>query len=247
MSLRRSIRRAVLRASTGAFLLALVAACGVATSSGQPGSRSPSVGPVTTPEAAVAAVIAHEPRLTGIGPKDSDLIGQSSWYEVTPASGVGAFLVSVRVGWGDCPAGCISEHTWRYAVGPDGMVQLQEESGEPVPPDAWPSPGGSGATGLMIHASAGPTCPVVTDPPDPACAPKPVPGAIVVIRDPSGGEIERVTLDESGAAMVDVGPGGFVVEAQPVAGLLGTPEAQTATVIDGVTTQVELSYDTGIR
>lgn len=247
MSLHRSIRRVALRASAVAFLLALVAACGVATSSGQPGSRSPSVGPVTTPEAAVAAVIAHEPRLTGIGPRDPDLIGQSSWFEVTPASGVGAFVVSVRVGWGDCPAGCISEHTWRYAVGPDGMVQLQEESGEPVPPDAWPSPGGSGMTGLAIHAVAGPTCPVVTDPPDPACAPKAVPGAIVVIRDPSGAEVTQVTLDETGSALVEMPAGGYVVEGRPVDGLMGTPEAQSATVIDGVATQVELVYDTGIR
>ena len=83
------------------------------------------------------------------------MIGQSAGYEVVPASGVGAFLVSVRVGWGDCPAGCINEHTWVYAVSPDGGVTLQSEGGDVVPPDAWPSPGGDGRTGLAIIATAG--------------------------------------------------------------------------------------------
>lgn len=226
----------------------IATACGSTTGSGGPtASPAPTVGPVTTPEAAIAAVVAHEPRLAGITAKDPQLIGQSSWVEVVPASGVGAFLVSVRVGWGDCQAGCISEHTWRYAVLPDGTVNLQAEAGEPVPPDAWPSPGGSGTTGLAIHATVGPTCPVVTDPPDPACAPRPVAGAVVVIRDVAGAEITRVTLDETGFALVEVPAGGYVVEAQPVDGLLGTAQAQGATVIDGVSTQVELAYDTGIR
>lgn len=229
-------------------LLALLAACGGPADSGAPtATPAVTVGPVTTPEGAVAAVVAHEPRLAGIGAKDPNLIGQSSWYEVVPASGVGAFLVSIRVGWGDCQAGCISEHTWRYAVLPDGTVNLQAEAGDPVPPDAWPSPGGSGATGLTIHATAGPVCPVVTDPPDPSCAPRPVAGATVVIRDVAGTEVATATLDDAGSAIVEVPAGGYVIEGQPVEGLMGTPESQSATVIDGVTTQVELAYDTGIR
>ncbi|HEX6868183.1 MAG TPA: hypothetical protein VF119_05225, partial [Candidatus Limnocylindrales bacterium] len=149
----------------------VIAACGSAGSS--PAPTQPATGPVTTPDEAVAAVVAHEPRLTGIGPFDPDLIGQASWYEVAPASGVGAFIVGVRVGWGDCPAGCIDEHTWTYAVQPDGTVVVQVETGPAVPPDAWPSPGGDGRTGLWIVAMAGPTCPVVQDPPDPACGDRP--------------------------------------------------------------------------
>ena len=90
------------------------------------------------------AGIATEPRLAGIQPLDTGLIGQSSWYTVEPASGVGAFIVSIRIGWGDCPAGCINEHTWTYAIGPRGEVTILSESGEPVPPDAWPSPLGAG-------------------------------------------------------------------------------------------------------
>jgi hypothetical protein len=56
------------------------------------------------------------------------------------ASGVGAFVVSVRVGWGDCQAGCIDEHSWVYAVAPDGTVTVQSEEGPPVPAEAWPAP-----------------------------------------------------------------------------------------------------------
>lgn len=130
-------------AVTIAVVLVVMVACSGAGPSAPASSApppSPIGGPVTTPESAVAAVIAAEPRLTGIGPLDPGLIGQSSWYEVTPASGVGAFLVAIRVGWGDCPAGCINEHRWLYAVQPDGTVILQSEDGDPVPPEAWPSP-----------------------------------------------------------------------------------------------------------
>ena len=122
-----------------------------APSSAEPGASdgpSPSasfevVGPVTTPEEAWAAVAATDPRYAAIGPLDPDLIGQSAWYEVMPASGVGAYIVTVTVGWGDCPAGCIERHTWQYAVAPDGTVSLQSEDGGAVPPEAWPSGRGS--------------------------------------------------------------------------------------------------------
>jgi hypothetical protein len=122
-----------------------VAACSGA--SAPTGSPVPSVGgPVTTPEDAVARVVALEPRFNGISMRDPDMIGQASWYQVAPASGVGAYLVTVRVGWGDCPSGCIEEHTWLYAVAPDGTVTLQSEEGDAVPADALPAPGGGGTS-----------------------------------------------------------------------------------------------------
>jgi hypothetical protein len=229
--------------------LVLTACSGAGT--GSAGSPTPvptaTQGPVTTAEEAVAAVVAHEPRLTGIGPLDPNLIGQSSWYEVTPASGVGAFLVSVSVGWGDCPAGCINGHRWVYAVQPDGSVVLQSEEGDVVPPEVWPAPGGDGRTGLMITATAGPVCPVETIPPDPACAPRVVSGAVVIIRDVAGAEVATVTLDAAGGAFVELPPGGYEIEAQPVEGLMGTAGPVSATVLDGIGTPVELGYDTGIR
>lgn len=230
-----------------ALLATLLVACGSGSVSGGPSAPGQTTRPVTTPEEAVAAVLAHEPRLTGIGPLDPELIGQASWYEVAPASGVGAFIVQVRVGWGDCPAGCIDEHTWTFAVQPDGTVVTQAETGPPVPPDAWPSPGGDGRTGLWIVATAGATCPVVQDPPDPACVDRPVAGATVVVLDVGGAEVAAVTTGADGSVLVELEPGGYVVEGQPVEGLMGTPAPVSATVIEGVATPVQLAYDTGIR
>jgi hypothetical protein len=141
-------------------VLLLTIVVGTAACGGLSGSSAPSGSPVASPapsaggpvmseEDAVARVVALEPRFAGITKRDPDMIGQASWYEVAPASGVGAYVVSLRVGWGDCPSGCIEEHTWVYAVAPDGTVTLQSDDGpSEVPPDAWPAPGtGGGGTG----------------------------------------------------------------------------------------------------
>ncbi len=227
--------------------IALVAsACGGSAASPTP-NPSPTPGPVTTPDEAIAAVIAREPRLAGITALDPDLIGQGSFYEVMPASGVGVFVVKVTVGWGDCPAGCISRHEWLYAVGPDGTVTLQSEGGDAIPPDAWPSPGGDGRTGIMLIALRGPICPVERIPPDPACASQPVPGAVVVIRDVAGDEVKRVTLDADGIAFVELAAGTYTLEPQPAEGTMAPAGAQSVTVIAGIGFPVILDYDTGIR
>jgi hypothetical protein len=231
--------------------LLAVAACGSsagASSTPSPSPNpSPSRGPVTTAAEAVAAVIAAEPRLSGITARDPNLIGQGSWYEVTPASGVGAFLVKVQVGWGDCPAGCINGHEWVYAVQPDGTAVLQSESGDAVPPEAWPSPGGELRTGLLIEATAGPVCPVETNPPDPACAPRPVAGAEIRVADAQGHPMGMVVTDATGVAFVGLAPGSYTMQPQPVDGLVGTAPEVTAEVQDRVATPVVISYDTGIR
>jgi hypothetical protein len=231
----------------------VAAACGgvagsVVPSGGDPSSAAvPSRELVTTPEGAIAAVIAREPRLTGITELDPNLIGQGTFYEVTPASGVGAFLVAVTVGWGDCQAGCIDEHEWLYAVQPDGTVILQSESGEPVPNDAWPSPGGDGRTGILLTAVAGPTCPVETVPPKPECAPRPVPGAVVDVLDVGGEPVTQVMLDAGGFAFVELEDGSYTLSGHAVEGLMGTPSPQSVTVADGAAVPIVLSYDTGIR
>ena len=210
-------------------------------------SPTPVPVPVTTPEQAVARVIATEPRLAGIRPFDPELIGQASWYKVAPASGVGAFVVTVRIGWGDCQAGCIDEHRWVYSVAPDGTVKVVSETGDPVPNSAWPGGAAAGRTGIRGTALAGPLCPVETIPPDPACAPRPVVGAVVVIRDVSGAEVARTTTGADGSYLVELAPGGYIVEPRAVEGLMGTPGPQNVTVDEGVTSTVDLPYDTGIR
>lgn len=37
-----------------------------------------------------------------------------------------------RYGYGDCPAGCINEHTWYFNVFKDGTVQFAGEDGDPL-------------------------------------------------------------------------------------------------------------------
>lgn len=229
-----------------AFMAMVGAGCAGAPSGTSPAPTS-TAGRVSTAADAVGRVIEREPRFDGIQPFDTGLIGQSSWYEVQPGSDVEGFIVDVRVGWGDCEAGCIDEHSWVYAVSPDGTVSVVSESGPPVPADAWPSPVGAGATGIGGMGVAGPVCPVETVPPDPACAPRPVAGAVLVIRDGTGSEVARTTTGAEGSFFVELPAGDYLVEPQPVEGLMGTAGTQSVTVKEGGTATVRLDYDTGIR
>ncbi len=110
-----------------------------------------------------------------------------------------------------------------------------------------PSPSAAPGTGLAITAVAGPTCPVETIPPDPACAPRPVAGATVIIQDDQRANVATVVLDPLGAAVVALPAGKYVVQPQRAAGLMGTAAAANVTVVDGTMTPVALEYDTGIR
>ncbi len=109
-------------------VLALLAAISVAGCAGAAGPASTppaaSTPPTATPAAtatpggaalteaeAVARVLAQDPRFSGIRPTDPDLIGQSAWYEVSPA--VVGWRVVVTIGWGDCQAGEIRSATGR--------------------------------------------------------------------------------------------------------------------------------------
>lgn len=218
--------------------------------------------PITEAEA-IARVLAQDPGFAGITPLDPDLIGQAAWYEVSPA--VVGWRVTITKGWGDCQAGCISHHTWVYDVDGAGTVRLVEEwgdaledgtglgsgggpgDGETNPPVAIPADGGPWIAGL---AHAGPVCPVVQVPPDPSCADRPVAGAAVLIRDGDGRAVARSTTAADGTFLAAVpAGGGYVVEAGPVDGLLGTPAAQAVIVPDGPGAWVvaDLAYDTGIR
>jgi len=146
MSNLRTVPRVVLLAVASALLV--VACVGAGAPARSPSASSSPVaigdGLVDTPEEAIAAVVAHDPRFATIPPYRADLIGQSAWYKVAAASGVGAYVVEVQVGWGDCPAGCIDRHTWIFAILPDGTVNQQSETGAVVPPAQWPSPSAGG-------------------------------------------------------------------------------------------------------
>jgi hypothetical protein len=102
-------------------------------------------------------------------------------------------------------------------------------------------------TGIRGVATAGPVCPVEKNPPDPSCAPRPVVGATIVIRDGAGAQVAVAISGADGTFFVALPPGNYVVDPRPVQGLLGTAGQQGASVAAGVVTAVKLDYDTGIR
>jgi len=218
-------------ATIAALTIAVLLAACARLSGGAGGSGTP-----TTAADAVRVALAQQDRFRGIEPQDENLIGQADWYQVK-ASGDG-WEVLIRIGWGDCPAGCINEHRWTYAVGSGGSAQLLTETGDPLP----------GATGVRGRVTAGPTCPVERDPPDPACADRPVAGAVLIFRDGAGTEIARVTSDADGTFAVTLAPGSYGLTAEPVEGLMGTPGPMDVEVAAGQpTAELVVSYDTGIR
>jgi len=213
--------------------LAIVVVAGIVLTACRGLGGSP---PPTTAREAARLVIAQESRFVGIAPRDDNLIGQAAWYDVQ-ASGDG-WQVTVRIGWGDCPAGCISRHSWVYAVARDGKVELTREDGNPLP----------GTPGIRGIATAGPVCPVVTIPPNPACADRPVVGAVFLVTDPSGAEVARTVTDREGRFSLDLAPGAYRLVPQAVEGLMGTPAPIELLVqAEGPLADIHVSYDTGIR
>jgi hypothetical protein len=106
---------------------------------------------------------------------------------------------------------------------------------------------GAADTGIGGRATAGPVCPVERNPPDPSCAPRPVVGATIVIRNGSGAQVAVAISNADGGYFVSLPAGSYVVDPQPVQGLLGTAPQQPATVTSGSITDIQLDYDTGIR
>jgi len=102
--------------------------------------------------------------------------------------------------------------------------------------------------GVVISgiALAGPVCPVETNPPDPACAPRPVAGAMVVAVSESGDQAEATTGPD-GRFSFDLAAGHYQIVAQPAEGLMGTPEPVEVEAASGSVDVGVLMYDTGIR
>jgi hypothetical protein len=212
-----------------------LAACSSAAESRPPGSGSPDSGSITEADA-VRLALAEDAQFAGIGPRDSELIGQAAWYEVADTED--GWQVRIVIGWGDCPAGCINQHHWVYAVTRSGEVSLVSEEGD-EPPAA------SGISGVVL---AGPTCPVVTVPADPACADRPVEGAVILVLDTDGAEVARATSAVNGTFAIDLDPGSYRLVPQPVEGLMGTAGEQEVIVAAGEPIgEVTIAYDTGIR
>lgn len=192
---------------------------------------------------AAALVFASDERWAQMTPLRPDFIGQSMWFE-TIDNGDG-YSVNITVGAGDCEAGCIEHHTWQYSVDPEGNVELKGETGDPVQPP--PPAGGAGPAQLTVKLSAGPTCPVERNPPDPNCAPRAVSNADVTVYDPQGNVVATGVSDANGMASLEVPTGSYYVAVQAVEGLMGSPEAQAFSVLGGGQATLLFQYDTGIR
>jgi hypothetical protein len=232
----------------------LLVGCGSAVASPTPApttSPSPTVEPspspppatsVGSPAQAAAIVFAHE----GIGrmaPLQADVIGQSAWYEASEETP--GYAVMVTVGAGDCQAGCIERHSWRYHVDIDGTVTLVSEEGDNI---GLPPADGTGDPFLLrVRLVAGPVCPVVQNPPDPACAPRPVGGVEVLVFNAYGQHVGEAVSDERGLITMQLPSGAYYVVPAPVEGLTGTAAAQAFAAVGGDQVNLVLSYDTGIR
>ncbi len=207
-----------------------------------PGS-SPAPLTVESPAQAAALVLESDPRFLGIGPPLVELVGQCCWYQAHEA--VEHYLVTVEIGWGDCPSGCIESHRWLYRVDLDGTLSLLEQGGD-EPVQREPSTGtGSGA--LLLTAVAGPTCPVGQVPADPACAPRPVAGTELVVFNARGTEVERALTDDQGRVIVELPAGAYYVEGMPAEGLMREPQPAAISVGPGDQAFLVLEYDTRIR
>jgi hypothetical protein len=102
------------------------------------GSAAPVDGTIDTPEEALAAVALVAPQYLGYGPRDLDVIGQSSWVDTSRTAE--GFEITFVTGSGDCPAGCIEHQFARYEVRTDGTVRLLCEWRSEVGVEAEPSP-----------------------------------------------------------------------------------------------------------
>ncbi len=96
------------------------------------------------------------------------------------------------------------------------------------------------------YVHAGPTCPVMRFPPDPACDDRPVAGAVLVILSRDEKEVTRVESNDEGRFEIRLPNGAYLLRPQPYDGLLGTAPAQEFKV-DGEPVALDIAYDTGIR
>lgn len=98
--------------------------------------------------------------------------------------------------------------------------------------------------GLVV---AGPVCPVETDPPDPGCAPRPVPSAEITATNEQTGAEKVAVTDAEGRFRIEIEAGAVQLTGAPVEGLLGVPDPVRIDAVGGGRHVVDLVYDTGIR
>ena len=96
-------------------------------------------------------------------------------------------------------------------------------------------------------AHAGPVCPVEQVPPDPACADRPVEGALLKVIDESEIQVGMTSTSTDGSFVIRLPSGRYRLVPEPVEGLLGTAPPIEFVVEDGPVHNLDIAYDTGIR
>lgn len=94
----------------------------------------------------------------------------------------------------------------------------------------------------------GPMCPVMRDPPDPACADKPHKTNLVLIKKGTEQVVKEFSSDEDGKFKIEVKTGEYTIQNTPFSAML--PRCSSSNIIKvsvSVITQVDVSCDTGIR
>lgn len=101
-----------------------------------PGNFLPSIGVLTVDSEfdlnipALAAKFAEQPGVNYADP--NYIIGDGNDITTTPTL-IEDYDLYYTYGWGDCQAGCIFDHTWRFSVNPlDCTVSFVESYGDPV-------------------------------------------------------------------------------------------------------------------
>ena len=178
-----------------------------------------------------------------MGPILPNVIGQSAWYEAFEEAG--GYGVRVTIGAGDCQAGCIQQHVWTYHVDPDGTVTLVSDEGDDI--SLPPATGTGDQFTLNVALTAGPTCPVMRNPPDPNCADRPVVNTEIDVYDISGNLVVSGLSGADGLATAQLPQGAYYVVVPPVPGLMGQAEPLAFAGVGGDTVSLTFTYDTGIR
>ena len=88
--------------------------------------------PLSEGDRVAAAVLAMDPLFAKLQPYKDDLIGQCCFYTVQQTAD--GWAVTIEIGWGDCPAGCIDRHRWTFTVDKAaGAITKTGETGPAVP------------------------------------------------------------------------------------------------------------------
>lgn len=100
-------------------------------------------------------------------------------------------------------------------------------------------------SGISGRVLAGPQCPVIQA--GSPCPDKPIKATMVIVSE--AGDERTVKSSEDGAFRIELAPGEYTVKAQPVddSGFPTPPADQRVTVAADRFTDIQVSYDTGIR